>query len=125
MAGASGNIGRGHVLRVCDLCGGVDDHPRHVNAGQTKGYFATPPVEIVHKVLKLAPADQADRLLAALLDPSSSDRHYDCCREAGCPSGSCDLLTQGAEDRRGAALLKHLAGLTDIAPDRDDIVKGE
>jgi hypothetical protein len=35
-------------------------------------------------------------------------RHMDCCREAGCPTGSCDEVTAGAEDLRGEELREHL-----------------
>jgi hypothetical protein len=35
-------------------------------------------------------------------------RHMDCCREAGCPDGTCNEVTKGAEDKRGPALVKHL-----------------
>jgi hypothetical protein len=41
---------------------------------------------------------------------SNQVRHLDCCREAGCPDGSCDEVTRGVEDLRGAELLAHLTG---------------
>jgi hypothetical protein len=62
-------------IRSCDLCGGEDDHPRHVTA---------------------------------LADGGTLMRHMDCCREAGCPDGSCDEVTQGAEKLRGDELVQHL-----------------
>ena len=102
------NIGDGRALRVCDLCGGVDDHPRHVLAGGDPDAFPRPTPEMVRQVLEAAPADQADRLLGDLLDTGTSDRHMDCCRTAGCPDGSCNAVTAGAEDLRGADLLNHL-----------------
>jgi len=102
------NIGGDRALRVCDLCGGVDDHPRHVIAGDTRETFAAPAEDIVQKVLEEAPEDQRSKLVRDLFDTTSSDRHMDCCREAGCPTGDCERTTQGAEDKRGAALLKHL-----------------
>jgi hypothetical protein len=102
------NIGGGRALRVCDLCGGVDDHPRHVIAGQLTGHFERPPAGVIAQVAANAPEDQRDRLIDALLDTGTSDRHMDCCREAGCPAGSCNQVTAGAEDKRGAQLLKHL-----------------
>jgi hypothetical protein len=102
------NIGGGRALRVCDLCGGVDDHPRHVLAGGDPDTFPRPTPEMVRLVLEAAPADEADRLLGDLLDTGTSDRHMDCCRTAGCPDGSCNTVTAGAEDLRGADLLNHL-----------------
>lgn len=41
-------------------------------------------------------------------DNSTTLRHMDCCRDAGCPDGSCGEVTKGAESKRGAALVKHL-----------------
>jgi hypothetical protein len=40
-------------------------------------------------------------------------RHIDCCRGAGCPDGSCDQVTAGAEELRGDALLEHLTSRSD------------
>lgn len=106
-------IGQGRLARVCDLCGGVDDHPRHVIAGAVPGAFPRPDEAIVEKVVQAAdPADLA-RLLGDLFDTGSSDRHLDCCREAGCPDGSCDVQTAGAEELRGADLLEHLMAKAD------------
>lgn len=34
--------------------------------------------------------------------------HMDCCRERGCPDGSCPIVTEGAEDLRGDKLRAHL-----------------
>jgi hypothetical protein len=101
------DIGGGRPLRVCDLCGGVDDHPRHVIAGQVDGAFR-PSDGALDNVLASAPEDQRAELVRALLDTTSSDRHLDCCREAGCPDGSCDFVTAGAEGKTGADLLDHL-----------------
>lgn len=43
------------------------------------------------------------------LGPVNQLRHMDCCREAGCPDGSCDqLVAAGAEDLRGPALVEYL-----------------
>ena len=102
------NIGNGRLLRVCDLCGGVDDHPRHVLAGGTPDVYRQPSQDVVAKVLQAAPDEERARLVRDLMDTSSSDRHMDCCRAAGCPDRSCDALTEGAESKRGKALLTHL-----------------
>jgi hypothetical protein len=110
--------GKGQLARVCDLCGGVDDHPRHVIAGTMSDRFPAPSAEIIQAVIANAPAGHTDRLLDALVDTSSSDRHMDCCREAGCPTGECDLYTRGAETKRGRALRTHLESLTG-----DDIIR--
>lgn len=101
------NIGGGRPLRVCDLCGGVDDHPRHVITGQE---MDQPSKDIVDRVLANAPETERTRLVMELLDTSASDRHMDCCRAAGCPDGTCNTQTSGAEQLHGADLLEHLEG---------------
>jgi hypothetical protein len=70
--------------------------------------FPRPSEDIINRVLEAAPAAERARLVRDLVDTSSSDRHMDCCREAGCPDGTCNQVTAGAEDKRGGALLKHL-----------------
>lgn len=101
-------IGGDRPLRVCDLCGQVDDHPRHVLAGGTA--FPKPSDAILDKVLAGAPSGQRGRLVNELLDTNASDRHMDCCRTAGCPDGTCNTQTAGAEGLRGGELLGHLMG---------------
>lgn len=104
------NIGGGRALQICDLCGGVDDHPRHQLAGGIPGVYEQPAPEIVTRVVQNAPEDQRDRLIAELLDTGTTSRHLDCCRTAGCPGDSCDERTAGAERLRGGDLLNHLMG---------------
>jgi hypothetical protein len=106
-------IGDGRGLKVCDVCGGVDDHPRHSFLGTVGGgdLITRPAPEIVDRVINMAPLDQRARLVAELLDTTTTDRHPDCCRTVGCPTGDCDRLTAGAEHLRGAELVDHLARL--------------
>src|ERR1044072_811415 len=94
-------------VRMCDECGGVDDHPRHVYA-TVVGDSVTDP-EVADKALKNA-GDASAAILAQIMDTSTVVRHMDCCREAGCPDGTCDQVTAGAEDSRGYDLVKHLTG---------------
>ncbi len=103
-------IGGGRLLRVCDLCGGVDDGPRHVIVGAAPGteIFGPPSEDVINRVLELAPPADRGRLLASLMDRSAVEYHMDCCREAGCPDGTCDRVTAGAEDLRDGDLLAHL-----------------
>lgn len=98
------NIGDSRPLRVCDLCGGVDDHPRHSFGGPMRDAFRQAPDEIVDKVLEAAPADQRARLLRELMDTSSLDLHKDCCRDAGCPTGTCNEELDEVGELRGAEL---------------------
>jgi hypothetical protein len=92
-------------VRMCDVCGGVDTDPRHV-FGVAPGDGATSP-EAAGKATDNAGKDKA-AILLQIMDNSTVMRHMDCCREAGCPDGSCDEVTAGAEDLRGPALVKHL-----------------
>lgn len=117
------NIGGGRALHVCDLCGGVDDHPRHIVIGAPGTFRITD--DVLDKVLASAPAADQSRLVRELLDTSSSDRHLDCCRAAVCPNGTCDLMTDGAHHKRGADLLEHIVGVGDVAPGDDSTVPGE
>lgn len=105
-------IGGDRPVRVCDVCGGIDDHPRHVIAGDPGTHAPAP--AIVRAVIdggQAYRAEVANALLEDLLDTSSQYRHLDCCRSVGCPGGSCDVagqLVDGAADLRGADLLAHL-----------------
>ena len=103
-----GNIGGGRVLKVCDVCGAVDDHPRHVIAGSVGNVFPAPDPAIVEAVVANSPNEERSRLLADLLDTSSQERHMDCCAQVGCPTGQCTEVMHAAGSRRGAALLKHI-----------------
>lgn len=103
------NIGNGRALQVCDACGGVDDHPRHHHSGGDAGAFDPPSAAVLARVAKTAPAADVERLIAELQDTGTTSKHLDCCRADGCPTGDCDRRTAGAEDLRGAALLKKLA----------------
>lgn len=122
------NIGGGRILRVCDLCGGVDDHPRHVIAGQQVDAFASPSGDTVRKVLAATadlPQVEQDRLLGDLVDTTSSDRHLDCCAAAGCPTGTCGPQVEGVKGKTGKAMLTHVMALKDLFADRSDVVKAE
>jgi hypothetical protein len=105
-------IGGDRPVRVCDVCGGIDDHPRHVIAGDPGTHAPSP--AIVRAVVdggQAYPPEVANALLEDLLDTSSQNRHLDCCRSVGCPGGSCDVageLVDGAAGLRGADLLAHL-----------------
>jgi hypothetical protein len=101
-------------MRLCDHCGQVDDHPRHVHAvalgdGQTNPEVAS---KAIAAAVALGP-DVVEQVIAQIQDTSVQAWHLDCCREAGCPSEdspfpSCREVTAGAEDKRGSALRKHL-----------------
>lgn len=116
---ASKNIGGGRPLRVCDLCGGVDDHPRHVVAGNVRGVF-TPSDGALERVMADAPEGQRNQLVRELMDTTSSDRHLDCCAAAGCPDGSCPVMVEGSGKKTGRAMFDHLM---EVGPERMEIIR--
>lgn len=118
------NIGNGRILRVCDLCGGVDDHPRHVIAGTGVDVVEAPGDDIVNAVLDNAPAAERARLLRDLQDTTSSDRHLDCCAAAGCPTDTCGPQVDGTPGT-GRKMLDHLTSQRNPFDGRDDVVLGD
>jgi hypothetical protein len=89
-------------LRVCDVCGGVDDHPHHVE------HYDPPRPDLVPG------QDFLDRLgevpagaMTELLNPATRSRHMDCCAEAGCATCNATEATHGGA-KRGADLIAHI-----------------
>jgi hypothetical protein len=127
MPTVAGQIGGGLIARVCDLCGGVDDHPRHVIAGQQPDTYAAPHGDIIRKVLTATadlPQAEQDHLLGDLVDTTSSDRHLDCCAAAGCPTDTCGPQVATAKGKTGKAMMSHLMSLDDLFADRPEVVQG-
>lgn len=90
-------------VRVCDICGGVDDHPRHVLGGSDPGAFPVVNRDAVRSVMRNADLtdDVKEQAVGDLSDMSSQYRHMDCCRAVGCPTGDCDRVP----DLRGSDLV--------------------
>lgn len=109
------------VFRVCDLCGSVDDHPRHVITGVIPDVHPPDPalaaavVENIDRLLKAGDIDTATalRISRDYEDTTSQDRHKDCCAAIGCPTGTCGPQVQAADgatgDRLRASVLKNAA----------------
>lgn len=106
-------------LRVCDVCFQVDDHPRH----QIANPIGAVPVDYegLKTVLRNVDAqtDAGGKVIADFLDTSTQLRHLDCCRASGCPDGTCDAVTSGAESLKGEELQRHLESRT---PDQVETV---
>jgi hypothetical protein len=91
--------------RVCDVCGGFDDHPRHV-IGHTAD--AAPAVD--QAVVKALAAhvdfatDEGAAAIADLMDTTLQLRHMDCCAAAGCPDGTCAEIHRRAPAPAGSPL---------------------
>ena len=117
------NIGGDRILKVCDLCGGVDDHPRHIGAqgGPGDAVAPAPTEQIINKVLDAAPAADRARLLLSLQDTSSTEHHYDCGAQSGCQV--CQAIAAGAPGT-GADMLDHVAAVH-ASFDDPGIVKAE
>lgn len=96
------------MMRMCDICGQVDDHPRHIHAAAPSE--ATTPADIAIKAMSnyrdalaeripgMTPEELADgedaaeealSILAHIRDSSTRMAHMDCCAATGCPDGSC------------------------------------
>jgi hypothetical protein len=99
----------GSPLRICDECGGVDDHPRHVikfAAGD-----GVTPTSVAVKALSNAEAygpDTVAAITAQVDDTTEVSYHMDCCRTRGCFDGSCGVVTEGATELRGDELRSHI-----------------
>lgn len=89
-------------LRLCDVCGGLDDHPRHVTGlppGATEG---TPSTEFLDSLASGAPVSA----IAELMNPQTIVRHMDCCAANGCEL--CAATEHDNGERRGQELIDHL-----------------
>jgi hypothetical protein len=107
VAGSVERISSDRPLRICDVCGGVDDHPRHVLAAAVGEIPVNQ--ENLSKVLaddSLSPDDKA-AIVADIVDTTTQLRHMDCCRSVGCPDGTCNAMPA----LKGADLLAHLESL--------------
>lgn len=96
-------------MRICDVCGGYDDHPRHTIAYPVGGAPAVDP-EVEKILLANLPleTEQGRAALRDFFDTTIQLRHMDCCRTVGCFDGTCNIVTAGAEDLRGMDLVEHI-----------------
>lgn len=76
-------------LRICDLCGQVDDHPRHVVAHAPGSVPVNQPLVAQIKGTRGLSPEVKAAVIADIEDTSLELRHMDCCAQAGCPDGSC------------------------------------
>lgn len=94
-------------LRVCDACGGIDDHPRHSFVSGPEQPFPADPAWIDAVVASEEMSGEEKRdALAVLHDETWQMRHMACCAAAGCPTGDCN----GLPDLEGDELLAHIQG---------------
>jgi hypothetical protein len=109
-------------LRICDVCGGVDDHPRHVLAAG----LGEIPVNEANLAKVLADdsltAEEKAAIVADIVDTTTQLRHLDCCTTVGCPDGTCN---RHSNDLKGGELLAaiQLEGPTDNNPAPADVTE--
>lgn len=72
--------------RLCDVCGGLDTDPRHVQSAAPGTPDTVPNGEFIREAIRTGASDGA---IDELMDPSTVVRHMDCCASKG-----CDLCTE-------------------------------
>lgn len=87
-------------LRFCDVCGGLDNHPRHILT--SKNGNAVPSSEFLASL----PDGASAAAIAQLMDPRTTIRHHDCCAAEGCADCTATEAENGG--RRGQKLIDHL-----------------
>lgn len=95
-----------HALRLCDVCGLQDDHPRHVRSVPPDFPGAVPTTQFLRSLA--AGADPV--AVAELLDPSTVVRHMDCCANNGCPDNCMKIWTDSGK-ASGQALRDYILTL--------------
>jgi hypothetical protein len=89
-------------MRICDVCGQVDNHPRHTLTAS----LGEIPVNQANLARVLGMTDLTDEVKAAIVadivDTTTQLRHFDCCTNVGCPDGTCNNHSNALV---GAALL--------------------
>lgn len=77
------------ALRVCDVCGKIDDLGRHVLV-VAPGEIDDAPSKVYNAVLN-SKASNEDKLAAmeSLKNDTLQIRHISCCAAEGCPTGTC------------------------------------
>lgn len=87
------------MMRLCDVCGQLDDHPRHQLFVRDGGFV--PSQEFLEGL-----GDVPATAVAALLNPHTTDRHHDCCASQGCVV--CKAIVAATGGVTGAELLSKI-----------------
>lgn len=85
-------------LRYCDVCGELDDHPRHVVSVPAGTPGAVPSQEFLDS-LPPGPVSAVAQLIA----PTTVIRHLNCCADAGCQV--CAITEEATAGARGSELV--------------------
>jgi hypothetical protein len=91
-------------LRFCDLCGGLDDHPRHVKQLPPESLDGSPDAAVIASIKTAgeAPIEAIRQLYAENLQV----RHMDCCAASGCETCQATEVEYG--ELRGQELIEYL-----------------
>jgi len=117
------------MYRVCDICGGVDDHPRHSFSGvindnwpvdeSLSGTVSANAEQAFHD--GLVSFEEANAIICAYGDTTSTDRHIDCCASAGCPLAGtidgCDIRAARAAGGTGQVMVDAAMAIRDENPE--------
>lgn len=76
-------------MRICDLCGTIDDGPRHVIAHAPGGVPVDAVLIAEIERSEGVPSNVRDAAVLALSDTTLQIRHPSCCAASG-----CDVCTQ-------------------------------
>lgn len=90
--------------RLCDVCGVLDDHPRHVLSVGPDFVGAVPSDDFIDSLPDGTPA----RAVAELMDPTTVVRHMDCCAANGCDVCPSVLAAAGGAHLKGDELVTAL-----------------
>lgn len=89
------------LVQGCDVCGQVDDHPRHTKFYPVGEGDASASLQALQKAMDSNISPEALRDMA---DAGRAVRHFDCCASQGCQVCAKTLHTVG-EDLRGPDLI--------------------
>lgn len=119
----------GRMVRGCDVCRQVDDHPRHVVHCAPDFPGAMPSADALTGMLSSAhdaglDSDAIDAMLAEQIDPTTVVRHPDCCRDNGCHDQSCRAMLDRHGGKTRDPLVKALEAETKAldGPKRDEVL---
>lgn len=106
-------------LRFCDVCGELDDHPRHVVQLRSDETSGRPSDEF------LAGLKMGDAPITAVEQLTKGDvrvRHLNCCAEQGC--AVCQATEKVTKGARGQKLTDALVGGTLAGFEAPDMTEG-
>jgi hypothetical protein len=99
--------------RSCDVCGVIDQHPRHIfDTLGVQGLEQTVNEDAVQKAYENENISRQElvAIVSDLRDVSSFTRHMDCCASVGCPDGTCEKIMKDTKNAHGFKLVEAITG---------------